>query len=121
MGLLYYDDRQWRFPADEFKQLNYPMNKSFENEGCNTFYVVQKASPTLLSMKKSDNFFTKDRYYRSLPYDRYNIVLEQIFMNQLELDKYKEKFIGLKAVLPRKILRPIMFFSARLDYFNREK
>lgn len=118
MGLLYFDDRQWRFPADEFRQLNSCINESFEEEECNTFYVVQKVSPKLLAMQNPNEFFTKDKYFKSLPYDRYHIVLERIFMNQYELDLYRDKFKGLRAVLPREILRPVMFVSARLDYFN---
>jgi len=118
MGLMYFDDKTWRIPAEEFRSLNCHINASFEEDNCNTFYVVQKVPPKLLEIKSSHNFFTKDKYFKTLPYDRYNLVLEKIFKNQDELTEYRDKFRGLTSILPREILRPVMLLSARLDYFR---
>jgi hypothetical protein len=119
MGLLYFDKRSWKSPASNFRGLNKCLNQAFEEDDCTTFYVVQKVSPKLLATEDSRKFFSKEHYYKTLPYDRYNVTLENIFMNQQELEAYRNKFTGIAAALPRNILRPVMFLSARLDHFNK--
>lgn len=116
MGLLYFQNQQWRSPAAVFQQLADQLARNFEAQGYTKFYTVQKLPTRLLKTKDPTGYFSADGYFKTLAFTRYLFTLENVFMTQTEIEGYA--FRSLKCILPRMILRPVMLISATRNPFK---
>jgi len=111
MGLLYFKYKQWRSPSDDFQQLAIPLYTSFEQDNFNVFYTVLKVPAQLIKNNLPDYFSLQHSYAKTLPFIKYNVKIAHIFMSQDDILNYNPCIAGLKIIIPKHILRPIVLLE----------
>jgi hypothetical protein len=119
VGLMYFKNKEWKSPSDQILNLEKLVLDHFEKQKYTTGHIVIKAPSGMLNLSDSStiNKYINTVLRKTLPAYRYDFSIENIFKNQEDLDNYK--FSAFKAMLPKRILKPVVLLSFKLKYENR--
>jgi len=119
VGLVYFRQSAWRSPANEILTIEKLATDHFESQKLLKGFMVIKAPKGLIKMtdfSKADDYIDKI-FTKTIPGLRHNFVIEGIFRDQQDIDNYQ--FKGIKPILPRHILSPVILLSFNLKHQHR--
>jgi hypothetical protein len=119
VGLMYFKNKELKSPSYQILNLEKLVLDHFEKQKYTTGHIVIKAPSGMLNLSDSStiNKYINTVLRKTLPAYRYDFSIENIFKNQEDLDNYK--FSAFKAMLPKRILKPVVLLSFKLKYENR--
>ena len=113
VGLAYFKDRAWRYPGVELINLGLCLGAHFERQGFYKFYTVKKMPERIKTYEQLKKYIDSAAFKKTYQVVRYHVDVDKIFYNNTELENYR--FSTVKALLPRRISRPIMLLEFTLD------
>lgn len=111
IGLTYFRDHSWRIPGSKIVDLDEIITTHFEQQEFTKGFMTIKASNFLKKITSGVNLtdYINTNFTKTFKQNRHYFYVEKIFREQKDLDSYR--FRALKALLPKRIKRPIVLLS----------
>jgi hypothetical protein len=115
IGLTYFKQRCWRVPEKDISNLDKIISKHFEDQGFTTGFITIKAPAYIIKTSNpvDINRYIDSVFIKTFGNNTHNFFVERVFRTNDELQAYK--FRAFKALLPRRIKRPIVLLSFELS------
>ena len=115
IGLTYFKQRYWRVPEKDISNLDELISSHFENQGFTTGFMTVKAPAFIIKNKRplDVNKYIDTVFIKTFGSNTHNFFVEHVFRTNSDLETYK--FRSFKALLPKRIKRPIVLVSFKLS------
>jgi len=114
VGLVYFKNGDWKVPREDISNLDELVTDHFEKQGYTEGYMTIKA-PNFV-VRNNDgakiNKFMNEVFIKTFKESKHNFFIEKIFRTNEDLMAYD--FRGMKALLPKRIKRPLFLLSFKL-------
>ena len=114
IGLMHFKESSWRVPEEDISNLDELISENFERQGFTTGFITIKAPSFFIKNTKlvDINRYVNNVFVKTFGSNTHDFFVENVFRTQEDLETYK--FRALKALLPKKIRRPIALLSFEL-------
>jgi hypothetical protein len=114
IGLTYFKERQWKVPEQDISNLDKIVASHFEEQGFTTGFISIKAPAFIIKNTNTVEVtkYINNVFIKTFGSNTHNFSVERVFRTNNDLESYK--FRAFRALLPKRIKRPIVLLSFEL-------